>query len=386
MPPVTFGLALPPELPPELLFPLARLAEALGFQRLWFPDHLLHVEDDTPAADTWTILGAVAARTKRIQLGTAVSDPHRTHPAVLAQRVATLDQLSRGRFLLGLGSGEAMNLDPFGIPWDRPFSRLKESVFILRRLLDSTEPLDLEGQFHRLRGARITVRPYRDRHVPLYLAALGPKALAYAGQVADGWFPVVIPPDRYGHYCAPMLEAARAAGRDPDTLDRVVMLPFALGADDGQVQSLVRTHALSLVWPDAVRQMGLGHLLPEGLDTDYRTVNPCDRFSSGTYRDNQRSVPEELLRLFMTWGDLAALQDRIERYVQAGATHFDLLNLSPDSLSSTVAVAALLLPRFTGRPATMPARLLHGLLRPLGRLGLLRRLQARIPGAERLEG
>ncbi len=375
MPPITFGLTLPPELPPAQLFPLARLAEVLGFERLWFPDHLLHVEEGEAAADTWTVLGAVAARTRRIQLGTAVSDPHRTHPAVLAQRVATLDRLSEGRFLLGLGSGEAMNLDPFGIPWDRPLSRLKEGVAILRHLLDRPDPLDFEGRFFRTRQARITVRPHLDRHVPLYLAALGPKALAFAGQVADGWFPVVIPPEHFAQYCAPLEEAARAAGRDPGALDRVVMMPFALGAEPDRLQELLRRHALSLVWPAAVRQMGLGHLLSEEIRTDYLTVNPCDPESAQDFLANQERIPDELLRLFMTWGDLRALEERVSAYVEAGGTHFDLLNLSPDPLSTTVAVAATVMPRFTGRPATLPARLLNPLLRGLDRLGLLRRLR-----------
>ena len=384
VPPLTFGLTLPPDLPPALLFRLAGLAEALGFERLWFPDHLLNVGGE-PAADAWSVLDAVAARTRRLQLGTAVSDPHRTHPAVLAQRIATVDRLSQGRLLVGLGSGEAMNLDPFGIPWDRAFSRLKESVAILRHLLDSPEPLDLEGQFYRLRQARIGVRPHRDRHVPLYLAALGPKTLAWAGQVADGWFPVVIPPEQYGRYCAPMVEAARTAGRDPEALDRVVMLPFALGAQGTEVERRARKFALSLVWPDAVRNMGLGHLLPQGLETDYIRVNPCDPRSVLAYQEGQQKIPDELLRRFMTWGDLEALSARIHAYVEAGATHFDLLNASADPLSSTVAVAAVVMPRFTGRPPTLAARAMHAVLGGLAGLGLegwVRRLLGQIPEVE----
>lgn len=382
---ITFGLTLPPDLSPRLLFGLASLAEALGFERLWFPDHLLNVGEDSPAADAWTAIAAVAARTKRIVLGTAVSDPHRHHPAVLAQRVATLDQLSRGRIILGLGSGEAMNLDPFGISWDRPFSRLKESVAVVRHLLDSREPLHFEGRFYQMRNAVLGVRPYRDRRIPIYLAALGPKTLEYAGGVADGWFPVVIPPDRYAGYCRPMLAAAAAAGRSADAIDRVVMLPLALGSDPEKLRRTARQYAMSLVWPPVVKQMGLGHLLPEGLETDYIHVNPCDPDSMRQYRENQQRIPDELLMEFMCHGDLEAICGRVQAYVDAGATHFDLMNASPDPLTSTVALAAVVMPRFTGRPPTLTARLLHAALPPLARTGLLRRIRRSMPAARRLE-
>lgn len=385
MPRLTFGLTLPPDLPPGLLFGLANLAEALGFERLWFPDHLLNVGDDSPAADAWTAIAAVAARTKRITLGTAVSDPHRHHPAVLAQRVATLDQLSRGRVILGLGSGEAMNLDPFGIPWNKPFTRLRESMAAIRHLLDSREPLTCEGEFYRFRNAVLSVRPWRDRRIPIYLAALGPKTLEFAGRHADGWFPVVIPPAHYASYAEPMLTAAAQAGRSPDGIDRVVMLPLVLTTDEEKVRRRAREYAMSLVWPPVVRQMGLGHLLPEGLETDYMRVNPCDPESLRQYRENQQRVPDELLREFLCWGDVRAVSDRIQAYVDAGATHIDVMNASPDPLTSTVALAAGVMPRFTGRPPTLPARLLQAVLPHVERTGLLRKLRKRLPSARRLD-
>ena len=101
-------------------------ADKLGFDSLWLPDHLSFISPH-PAFEAWTIAAAIAVQTKNITIG-ATSDPHRNHPAVLAQRLATVDHLSKGRTALALGVGESMNLDAYGIPWDKPFQRMTESI------------------------------------------------------------------------------------------------------------------------------------------------------------------------------------------------------------------------------------------------------------------
>src|ERR1700733_9865179 len=116
---ITFGMQLAPLLPAPTMVEAAVMLERLGFDHIAMPDHMLYPEG-AHGQDCWTLLAAMAVRTRRITLGTSVSDVVRCHPAVLAQRVATMDQLSRGRMILGLGAGESMNLDPFGIPWNKP--------------------------------------------------------------------------------------------------------------------------------------------------------------------------------------------------------------------------------------------------------------------------
>ncbi|HXE73800.1 MAG TPA: LLM class flavin-dependent oxidoreductase [Candidatus Nitrosotenuis sp.] len=368
MPRLSFGFTLPGDIPPRATVGLARLIEALGFDRLWLPDHLLHVDLEAGAPDPWSLIAAIAPVTRRITLGTAVSDPHRLHPAVLAQRLATCDKLSRGRVILGLGSGEAMNLEPFGIPWDHRLGRLREAIHIMRHLLDSDEPLTFEGQFYRLRRAVLTIRPYRRRHIPFYLAALGPRTQKLCGEVADGWFPVVVPPRFYGQYFQPVARAARAAGRDPESLERVAMVVLALVEDQAQVSRRLRQFALSLAWPPVLRQLHMEISgIPEDLaGTDYITVNPVDPESVRRYREHEKLIPTEVLRQFVVAGSLADIKRGLGQYIEAGATHLDLLNASPDPLGSTVTLASEVLPYFTGRRTTLAARALR-LAVPLAR-------------------
>jgi len=173
---------------PELLVEQAVLAEAAGFDMVLASDHFHPWVDDTSAAGfAWSWLGAVAARTSRVELGTSVTCPlFHYHPALVAQAAATVDRLSGGRFTLGLGTGEAINESPLG--WTFPgyaerMARMREALTILRRLLDG-EKLDFQGEYYQTETARLYSPP--AHRIPLLVAAGGPKTARFAGEFADG--------------------------------------------------------------------------------------------------------------------------------------------------------------------------------------------------------
>ena len=160
---------------PEFLVEQAVLAESAGFDMVLASDHFHPWVDDTSAAGfAWSWLGAVAARTSHVELGTSVTCPlFHYHPALIAQAAATVDRLSGGRFTLGLGTGEAINESPLG--WQFPgyserMARMREALSIIRRLLDG-EKLDFDGEFYRTMAARLYSPPAHK--IPLLLAAGG---------------------------------------------------------------------------------------------------------------------------------------------------------------------------------------------------------------------
>lgn len=366
------GMFVTPAMPLRTQLAMASFLEALGFDDLWFPDHMLFPEG-VEAPDVWSVMAAVAARTRRIGLGTAVTDPHRTHPAVMAQRLATLDRLSGGRVVLGLGSGEAMNLDAFGFPTDRRVGRTREFLQVVRGLLDTEDPWDFEGDFFRLRGARISVRP--SRRVPILMAALGPMMQRLAGRVADGWIPVLMPPEHFAGSFRPMAEAAREAGRDPGSLARVASVAVALGdVSDEQLDRMLRPIGLTLLWPEVLERLGMAWNPPAHLTVDYRNVDPCTPESLALYKELCRWIPREMLLSCVHRGDAASVQDLVRRYEEAGATHLQIFNFSPDLVGSTVALATRVAPHFTGRPAPVAARALEAAMPLLRRTGVLERL------------
>lgn len=350
---------------------LAQAFEWMGFDSMWFPDHISY-PDLTPAPDPWTIIPAAAMKTKRIVFGTAVTDPHRHHPAVFAQRLATIDQLSKGRVILGLGSGEVMNLDPFGIPWDRRLARTKEWVTVVRGLLDSTAPFDFEGEFFRIHHAHLSQRPYKGRHLPIYLAALGPKMQAFAGQVADGWIPTSLPAPFYAEYFAPIGRAAREAGRDPNQIDRCAMMMVGLTDRPGPVLDLMREHGMGIIWPPVKERLGLSWEVPPGTeDVTYATLNPHDPESLRKFRAQQDAIPLDVLQRFVYVGDVQKIRRAIGEYIDAGVNHFHLTNVSVDP-TAIFKIATEIIPYFKKRRAPVSVFVIGSLAKKARSLGLVK--------------
>ncbi|MFI0411671.1 LLM class flavin-dependent oxidoreductase [Actinomadura sp. 3N508] len=171
-----WGVALPGDLPARETVALAREAEALGYDNVW-------VNDDRLQRDPIALLSAIAGATSRVALGPGVTNPYTRHPALLASAVATLDELSGGRAVLGLGTGGTGHR-PLGVRRDAPAAALREAVAVARGLL-AGEEVTLDGRVVRTDGARLDFAPFRA-DVPIYVGARGPRLLEVAGEVADG--------------------------------------------------------------------------------------------------------------------------------------------------------------------------------------------------------
>ena len=194
---IKFGLVPPmPGADADGLVDFSVKADKLGFDSLWLPDHLSFISPH-PAFEAWTIAAAIAVKTKNITIG-ATSDPHRNHPAVLAQRLATVDHLSKGRVALALGVGESMNLDAYGIPWDKPFQRMTESIDVMKLLWSTKETVNYKGEFFNMEKASLLLNLYEDKEsVPFYFATHTDKGLDLTGRIGNGWMPIDLTPDLY---------------------------------------------------------------------------------------------------------------------------------------------------------------------------------------------
>lgn len=195
---------------PETLVEHAVAAERAGFDGVLVSDHFHPWVDDHGASGfALSTLGAIARATRRVRLCTAVITPlFRFHPAMVAQAAATLDRLSGGRFELGLGTGENLNEGPLGRPFP-PYperaERMKEALEIIRRLL-AGEKLTFTGRHYQTDRARLYSLPLG--HVPIRLAAAGPKSAALAGRQAEGVITSIKDP---AHALERVIEPARAA-------------------------------------------------------------------------------------------------------------------------------------------------------------------------------
>lgn len=208
---------------PEELVEHAVLAEQAGFDMVVVSEHFHPwVDDHSAAGFAFSTIAAMAQATERVTFVTGVTTPlFRFHPAVVAQAAATLDRLSGGRFRLGVGTGENINEGPLG--YDFPAykernARMTEALEIMRRLLDG-EKLTYEGEYYVTDRAKLYSPPVHD-HLPIYMAAGGPKSATLAGEKADGVITSVKDPaDTMEKVVKPLREAAAGAGHpDPTVL------------------------------------------------------------------------------------------------------------------------------------------------------------------------
>jgi len=196
----------------------ARHAEALGFDIVMVSDHLV---GRRPTLETWTVLTWLAAGTSRIGLGTNVLGLPYRNPAVTAKMAESLDRLSGGRLVLGLGAGGTdAEFRAFGLPVRPPREKIdafEEALEVIRRLW--TDPsVTFDGRHYSLHEASLDPRP--ERRIPLWLGTYGPRALRLTGRIADGWIPSYpyAPPERWGEMRDLVRRAAEETGRDPSDI------------------------------------------------------------------------------------------------------------------------------------------------------------------------
>jgi F420-dependent oxidoreductase-like protein len=228
------GLNLPYE--GSLSFPeaveLAQRAEALGYESVWMPEAY--------GIDAISILGGLAARTERIQLGTGIVNVFSRTPALLAQTAATLDLMSGGRFILGLGtSGHQVISGWHGVPFEQPLQRMRETIAIVRQVL-RRDRLIFEGQVFRLdKGLKLLAHPVRNS-VPIYLATLTPGGLRLTGELADGWIPTLFSPQHMDLFRHDLEAGARIAGRSLDSLAIAPHVPVSLDDDRARAREALK--------------------------------------------------------------------------------------------------------------------------------------------------
>lgn len=337
-------------MPPfEKVLQQAQRAEAKGYDAIWWPCHLMGWHPQAiwrpeitslakmqPNADTYfdpvATIAAVGAHTTRIRLGIGVTDVIRRHPAMLAQAALTLDHITRGRVILGLGSGERLNITPYGLDFDQPVSRLEEGLVIIRRLWESGgRPVDFEGRFWRLESAVLGLGPYESRYPPIWIAAHGPRMLRLTGRYADGWLPTKMTPAEYSEKLAQIHRAAREAGRDPVAITPG-MLAYVLVDEDratvARMMEAVLVKALCLLLPAEVF-IRFGYEPPFGPEASgFHAYIPA-RFGYAEAMAAIRKVPREVVAYFTLHGTPEDVAEQIGALAEVGLRHIVLWNITP---------------------------------------------------------
>jgi probable F420-dependent oxidoreductase len=223
------------------LLALAERAEALGYDSLWAGDSILA----RPRHEPLSLLAAVAARTRRARLGTAVLLPALRNPVVLAHQIATLDQISEGRFILGVGiASDVPNIRAefvaCGVPFEHRVGRMLEGLRLMRALWRG-EPVDWNGRWA-VDGAVLGPVPHRPGGPPIWIGGMVRAAIERTGKHFDGWFPNGPEAPRWGEQWREVQAIAREAGRDPAGLVGAIYLTLTIDENAARAEQRLNTY------------------------------------------------------------------------------------------------------------------------------------------------
>lgn len=329
-------------------FSIEQAAE-LGADTIWFPDHFMGfapkwmwtpdicgaasvIHSGDALFDPVPIMAHMAAKFPKLRIGTSVTEAIRRHPVSLAQTFVTLDHLSEGRVVLGLGNGLRENTEPYGLPSTRRVARFEEALEVLRLLFDSRgAPVDYDGRFYRLDGAVFDLPLWQDRPPPLFIGAHAPRMLGLTGRHADGWLPgQPVDGREYGRRLEVIAKAAASAGRSMDGFLAAQTMLLVLADERERVleQAMDSLYVAynSLGLPGILwRKHGLEH--PMGDDFAGQIELVPARTSRETVEEAKARMTPALLEEQYYFGTPDQIADQAAPLVEAGCRHFILANM-----------------------------------------------------------
>lgn len=308
------------------------------YHSIWLPDHMVSFWPDsiwTPEftdlatispsphrhLDGMAVAAAAAVLTKNVPLATSVVDTVRRHPSLLAQSALTIDHLAKGRFILGLGSGETENTVPYGFDFSKPVSRFEEALKVIRLLWESDGPVDFDGRFYHLHHARLDTEPYDGRFPQIWIGGSGQRTLDIVGRYADGWWPTgAWTPEDYAEKLATVRASAERAGRDPAAITPCFIQVCIIGRADSALAEILEAPLVKAfllqVSAEMLRSFGYEHPMGETW-RGYQDIDPGVLTRERIVDFLDRVDPEAILAV-VPHGTPKQVAHVIAEYVDAG--------------------------------------------------------------------
>lgn len=284
--------------------------------------------------EPWTVLGHLAARNRlgRLRLGIGVTDTARRNPAVTAQAAATLHLLTRGRAILGIGTGEREGNEPYGVDWSKPVARFEEAMATIRALWNSGgELVTRDSPFFPLHNAVFDLWPYRGKWPEIWIASHGPRMLRATGRYADAWFPAAIfSPADYARGLNAVRDAASDAGRNPSSMGAAILFFTVTGRSRHEIDEALESTAMKTFALNAPAELWKRHGVSHPLGDDFtgsQDIIP-QVFDEETVLKYTSNVPLSLLKDACLQGTHEEILDKLADWRDHGLSYPVLLNLS----------------------------------------------------------
>lgn len=327
-----FSLRFNNDLPLPDYVTYAQAAESAGFDQFW-------VSNDLFLRSAPVILSAIALVTEKIEIGTCILNPYTIHPSEIAMLAVTLDELSNGRFNLGLSSGAEDFMGWIGLPYRLPRTTVIETVEAINRLTSGKRAL-MDGKVLRWTDeAYLRFKPLR--RIPIYLGAMSSKMLEEIGAIADGGLPLLFPPEHYATVLPYIQQGLERAGRSLNEVDLAACIWCSISDNQAKAEAVLAEkiayygHAMS---PLILAQLGLT------LD-DFTTINKAVH-EENNIEKARSMVTAQMLRIGIA-GTTDSLIQRLEKLAEMGVQHMSFgPPLGPDILAAIQAIGRDVIPHF----------------------------------------
>ena len=295
---------------------LVKEAEAVGYDSVWAAEAY--------GSDTATVLGWLAAQTSTIKIGSAIFQMPARTPAMTAMTAATLDQLSGGRMILGIGSSGPQVAEGWhGQPFARQLARTREYVDILRIAL-ARERVEYEGDTYVLpipdgpgKALKLMIATVQER-IPIYIAAIGPKNTRLTGEIADGWIPTFFSPEHVGEFRELLSEGAETAGKTLDDFDMAPMVNVAIDDDLDRARDVMRPILALYVGGMGSRDKNFYNALVRRYGFEDAAAEVQNLYLDGKKAEAAAALPAELIDMTSICGPADLVKERLSVYRDAG--------------------------------------------------------------------
>lgn len=326
-----FGIEFVPYEPVEKVVELARKAEEAGFEYCWVTDHYNN-------RNVYSFLTAIAQNTEKMMIGPGVTNPYLIHPAVTASAIASIDEISKGRAILGISAGDKTILDSLGVKLEKPLATMSESIQIIRRLL-AGEKVNFDGKIFRLSGVKLN---FKSKHeIPIYMGAQGPKMLRLAGKISDGALVNASHPSDLNYAVSQIRSGADEAGRDFKEIDITAYTSFSVAESDEKAKEAAKPVVVFIVsaTPSVVLER-------HGISTEDAS-KVREALKSGKFGEAMACITEAMLNSFCIYGTPADCVKRIEEISKSGVTQLVIGSpIGPDSSTSIGIIRNEIMPSF----------------------------------------
>ena len=303
-----------------------QIADRMDYDSVWSMDHSNVPQwKNAVVNDAWLMLAAIGAVTSHVELGTCVTDAIRRHPSAIALSTITLDRITKGRAILGIGAGEAQNVVDFGIEFSKPVSKFKEQLEVIEKLFTS-EPdrrVSYKGQYYNLIEACLQARSIRKPRPPIYIAAGAPKTLELCAKYGDGWIPIGYTPELFKNHANVIRERAKENGRDLNDFQFANDVDVYFTEDGEEAWNKMKNAVkVSLYKPELLKV----HNIQQDSEFDFRRYFTEYAMNKPELMEQMKraalKIPDSIARSAIGVGKPEDVIQMLERFIDAGTNHF----------------------------------------------------------------